>query len=235
MSNRYAPLPNPRSLPDSERELDEAFESDDELDQDHTESTPLVSSRPPVSSHTPRSLSLAIPSPAPYDFERDFDYDRPPPGSPPGPSTVAIPNDIGNSNGLLPSSPVRQSIGRPPIFRRMFGALLPQYYSSLPTEAIASSRAVGGGTDNDGVFANVTAKPGRAVEVRDTNGDVHFVPEETQKDAPPVSVSITLVSGWFAPQNLWLNDPMFLSCCRPTSRPRRMQYLNTGKLPFMHP
>lgn len=185
MSNRYAPLPNPRSLPDSERELDEAFESDDELDQDHTESTPLVSSRPPASSHTPRSLSLAIPSPAPYDFERDFDYDRPPPGSPPGPSTVAIPNDIGNSNGLLPSSPVRQSIGRPPIFRRMFGALLPQYYSSLPTEAIASSRAVGGGTDNDGVFANVTAKPGRAVEVRDTNGDVHFVPEETQKDAPP--------------------------------------------------
>lgn len=43
---------------------------------------------------------------------------------------------------------------------------------------------VGGGVMNDGVFANVTAKPSRAIQI--TDGDnTHFVPEETQKDAPP--------------------------------------------------
>jgi hypothetical protein len=44
---------------------------------------------------------------------------------------------------------------------------------------------VGGGVENDGVFANVMAKPGRARAVRTENGDVHMVPEDSSLDVPP--------------------------------------------------
>jgi len=43
---------------------------------------------------------------------------------------------------------------------------------------------VGGGTNNDGVFANVTAKPSRPVQLRGDD-DTYLVPEDSQKDAPP--------------------------------------------------
>lgn len=202
-SARYAPLPNPTSVPDAERELDDAFESDDELDQDHTESTPLVSSHP-HSARTPHSLNVSIP--ATYDFERDYEYDHPPPGSPPGPSEVALPNDIGNSNGLLPTSPVqRTTANRPRFFRRIFGALLPQHYTNVPSEE--HTRTMGGGTDNDGVFANVMAKPTRGVQIQDTNGDVHIVPEETQKDAPPVSCKRSHFK--LCSILIWLSEPIW--------------------------
>ncbi|KAI0783600.1 hypothetical protein C8Q75DRAFT_800735 [Abortiporus biennis] len=189
---RYAPLPNPRSLPtdaERERELDEAFESDQDDDDlhDHSESTPLVPQRPPSpAAGSLQTTALAVTTtPAPYDFERD--YDHPPPGSPPGPSATARPNDYGNSNGLLPEVvPERPEVTRPSFFRRTVGALLPQYYSRLPTESEASnSRTVGGGIENDGVFANVMAKPSRATQVRTQDGEAFLVPEESQKDAPP--------------------------------------------------
>ncbi|KAL0565679.1 hypothetical protein V5O48_016339 [Marasmius crinis-equi] len=44
---------------------------------------------------------------------------------------------------------------------------------------------MGGGSENDGVFANVTAKPQPAQVVRTSDGNIHLVPEETQKEAPP--------------------------------------------------
>lgn len=177
MSARYAPLPNPQySAPDAERELDEAFEDDDD-DDDQSESTPLtrainqatVTERPSPTSGT-------------YDFERD--YDCPPPGSPPGPSALALPNTWGNSNGRIPDSPVRQSFPRPSFFRRTLGNVLPTYYAPVPTD---SGIRVGGGVDNDGVFANVTAKPVRARTVTTDTGEVHIVPEDSARDAPPVS------------------------------------------------
>lgn len=243
-SARYAPLPNPTNPPDADRELDEAFESDDELDQDHSESTPLVSSRPrqtPLptpqhSAHTPRSLSVSIPTPVPYDFERDYDYDRPPPGSPPSPSSVAQPNDIGNSNGLLPTSPVQRRVGnrnRAPFFRRVFGALLPQHYTQVPLdddgEGQLPGRRVGGGIENDGVFANVMAKPGRSVAVRDTSsGEVHLVPEEASKDAPPVS--------GFLVMRLFVELSLIHASCpaRHILRLKQTQYLNIGRRQSMH-
>ncbi|KAF9000591.1 hypothetical protein BDQ17DRAFT_1359188 [Cyathus striatus] len=185
MAPRYAPLPNPRSLPDSEQELEDAFESDheDEGHNDH-EQTPLTNashSRPHSSpvDHVAASIeSSAIPGA--YDFERDYDY--PPPGSPPSPSARALPNDIGNSNGLLPTSPVIPAQPRTSFFRRAVGAVLPSYYTRVPT---STSQLVGGGTDNDGVFANVMAKPQRGRVVRTEDGNVHVVPEESQKEVPP--------------------------------------------------
>lgn len=179
----YAPLPNPRSQPDADRELNEAFESDGEEydEQHHTESAPFLRSQ---SSPTDERSATFATTPGTYDFERD--YDHPPPGSPPGPSTFAFPNDYGNSNGLTGSTPAPPTFSRPSFFRRAMGALLPQYYSRVPTEP-SNTRTMGGGTDNDGVFANVMAKPSRPAHIVGENGEVHLVPEETQADAPPVS------------------------------------------------
>lgn len=209
--------------------------SDDENEDEQTESTPLTrtetsidphrpvrtattSVRPPVSIPISIPIATSNPGPAPlppapisgtatYDFERDYeyDYDFPPPGSPPGPSATARPNDYGNSNGLVPSLPLTSrpwpssQTSRPSFLRRAIGALWPRsQYARVPmdaeasTEASAQSRSTprGGGIENDGVFANVMAKPGRAVEVRDENGEMYMVPEETQREMPPVSLKI---------------------------------------------
>lgn len=182
---QYAPLPNPRSAPDdADRELDEAFGSDyDETDeQAHTESTPFIST-------TERRQPVSITTPGTYDFERDYDYTQPPPGSPPSPSAIARPNNWGNSNGELPVATVKPPAARTSFFKRIAGAVLPQHYQRVPTEPSSSSRALGGGIENDGVFANVTAKPGRGLQIEDEGGNVHMVPEDTQKDTPPVCTS----------------------------------------------
>ncbi|PIL35706.1 transporter [Ganoderma sinense ZZ0214-1] len=206
MPPSYAPLPNPRYAPeDAQRELEDAFDSDDE-GHDASENTPLAHTTqtarmPPPradSHHAPLDADFPSPLPTPqtvppgtYDFERDRDYDYPPPGSPPGPSARALPNDIGNSNGYVPTSPAwrpsRPAAPRLSFWRRAVGALLPQHYVRVPTDDVELSapRVVGSGTENDGVFANVSAKPSRGIEVVDSNGEVHIVPEEVQKETPP--------------------------------------------------
>ena len=180
-TQRYAPLPNPQSNFDAEREMDDAFDDDD--NDSHGETTPLTLHQPrsPVTAGRPPSCDDDDAPPVPnayYDFERD--YDQPPPGSPPSHSSLALPNNYGNSNGELPSSPV---VRAPPqsIFRKTFGTLLPQTH-----QRIRDDRPRGSGTDNDGVFANVTAKPAPSVPVVTDSGDVHMMPEETQQEAPPV-------------------------------------------------
>jgi len=170
-----------------EREMDDAFESDDDHMPDHGETTPLTidhQHRPILtSSAAVRPLHIDADSAGIYDFERD--YDCPPPGSPPRPSSFAIPNSFGNSNGLLPTSPVTRRHPRTSFFRRAVDALLPSQVQRVPTQ-VPRYRHIGGGIENDGVFANVMAKPGRAVSVTMENGDVYMVPEETQSEAPPV-------------------------------------------------
>ncbi|KAF4613710.1 hypothetical protein D9613_007783 [Agrocybe pediades] len=183
-SGRYAPLANPHSAPDAEREMADAFDLDDEDNDDHmshSESTPLTRNvAPSQSEQASKSETSALPGA--YDFEREYDF--PPPGSPPPPSSRALPNDIGNSNGLLPTAPVAVPKPRRSLFRKMVGAILPTHYQPVPTEG-QSSRPTGGGIENDGVFANVTAKPQPARVVRTEDGDVHVVPEDNQKESPP--------------------------------------------------
>jgi len=175
MPVRYTAL---NSLPDPDRELHDAFHNDED-DDEQLESTPLTQAH----NHAVAAAEHTNPTPGIYDFERD--YDCPPPGSPPEPSEFALPNNIGNSNGQLPASPVQQSFSRPSFFRRALGGILPTHYAPLP--AVDSGARVGGGVENDGVFANVMAKPGRAKTVRTENGEVHIVPEDSARDAPPVS------------------------------------------------
>jgi len=192
MPGQYAPLPNPRSTAlDANQEMAEAFDlgSDSDGEQDD-ETTPLNV----ATSATPHSASSATagsllrdarppvpPTPGTYDFEREYDF--PPPGSPPRPSSRALPNDYGNSNGIVPTSPVERPEHRPSFFRRMMGTILPAKYAPLPT---TEQRRIGGGIENDGVFSNVVAKPQVAQVVTSSDGTVHIMPEESSKDAPPV-------------------------------------------------
>ncbi|TFK72949.1 hypothetical protein BDN72DRAFT_835609, partial [Pluteus cervinus] len=188
MSARYTRLPDPESLQDSQRELEDAFGSDNEDDaQSVPESTPLARLSPqPPQHHLIDSVETSA-IPGAYDFERE--YDCPPPGSPPRPSARALPNDYGNSNGLLPVAPAGAPSSSPPqprpsFFRRTVGALLPTHYVRVPVEAPPNG-PLGGGIENDGVFANVMAKPQPAKVVRTDDGSVHVVPEDTQKESPP--------------------------------------------------
>jgi hypothetical protein len=191
----YAPLPTQPTQEDADRDLEDAFREDDD-EGDVLESTRLINqqNRPGGNpSHGNRPQPIQIPGA--YDFERDYDYTMPPPGSPPRPSATALPNDYGNTNGLIPTPPVitplksGQSSGRFSVFfRKAVGSILPTHYQTLPTES-PTPRVVGGGIQNDGVFANVTAKPvssARATTIDD--GSVFLAPETTQLRAPPVCV-----------------------------------------------
>jgi hypothetical protein len=176
-------------------EMDDAFDDDDNDDQQ--ESTPLTRFHPQSSISTAPPLfgESDAARPNTYDFEREYDF--PPPGSPPSPTTSAFPNDYGNSNGYLPTSPVIRSSPRS-MFRRTISAILPQsYYQRVPSDG----RPRGGGTDNDGVFANVTAKPAPSVSGRADNGDIYIAPEEAQQEAPPVRSWFCTVLGVSPPQN----------------------------------
>ncbi|KAH8118205.1 hypothetical protein DFH11DRAFT_1572984 [Phellopilus nigrolimitatus] len=181
----YNPLPLSHESPSSaaEEEMEMAFESDDEEQQD---TIPLTQQHIPQRSVTVELAPNGPEAPA-YDFERDYDY--PPPGSPP-PS--AFSTALGNSNGVipLPSSVPRRELGRqdprPSFFRRAVGALLPQHYARVPTSEIdAAAIARGGGIENDGVFSNVLAKPTHPVAAEDGDGNVQVMPEDAQKDVPP--------------------------------------------------
>ncbi|KAG1905319.1 uncharacterized protein F5891DRAFT_1162135 [Suillus fuscotomentosus] len=162
MSAHYAPLPTQQSSRDVDRELNDAFESDGDDDEDYIELSP---SNHPLKS-TPGSTTV----PGIYDFERNYDYDRPPPGSPPQLLAIALPNDIGNSNGELPTSPLGTTLPRPSFLRRAVGAILPTHY-----------------VRNDGVFSNVVVKPASSasVPIQADDGSIYMVPEDTQNNAPP--------------------------------------------------
>ncbi|KAJ3788038.1 hypothetical protein GGU10DRAFT_347142 [Lentinula aff. detonsa] len=189
MPARYTALPSQEEA--NFRELADAFGPDNEED----EMAPLQNHHTPQfhddidieASAGPPPATPSVP-PGAYDFERD--YDVPPPGSP-GPSAHPFSNNI----GFLPTSPIRHTFDRrprPSFLRRIMGVVLPTHYSQLPTEdsseSVGSRHYIGGGSDNDGVFANVMAKPAPASEsriIRDPNGNIHLVPEENQKEPPP--------------------------------------------------
>lgn len=152
MSVRYAPIPNPRTDPDTNPELDAAF--DDSDDDDDDESRPLNPHRPP----SPRpSVDHNTNTILTYDFNTPVaDWDRPPPGSPPAATSVSLPNSIGNSNGIIPTSTPDISPRTQTSWWRRATAFLTQSSQSTSSR---TARIMGGGTGNDGVFSNVSAKP----------------------------------------------------------------------------
>jgi len=192
-STPYAPLPTQPTQEDADRDLQDAF-GEDEDEEDVLESTHLINQNrqpggnPPFHGNRPQPIQI----PATYDFERDYDYTIPPPGSPPKPSATALPNDHGNTNGLVPTSPIitplrsgQSSGGFGIFFRKAVGSILPTHYQTLPTES-PSPRVVGGGMQNDGVFANVMAKPVSSARITTDDDNVFIAPEISQSQAPPV-------------------------------------------------
>ena len=194
-STPYAPLPTQPTQEDADRDLEDAFRDDDDHDdeEDVLESTRFINQNHHQARNANGTRPQPIQIPGTYDFERDYDYTMPPPGSPPRPSATALPNDYGNTNGLVPTSPVitplrsGQTSGFRLFFRKAVGSILPTHYQTLPTES-PTPRVVGGGIQNDGVFANVMAKPvGSAPAVTDDDS-VFLAPEVTQSQAPPVRI-----------------------------------------------
>ncbi|KAG2366984.1 hypothetical protein BDR07DRAFT_380746 [Suillus spraguei] len=187
MPAHYAPLPTQQSSRDADRELNDAFESDDDDDENCIEYPPSNCRRIDILSYVsdpPKCTSGITTAPGTYDFERNYDYDRPPPGSPPQLLATALPNDIGNSNGELPTSPLGTTLPRPSFLRRAVGAILPTHYVRVPTREPPTG-VRGGGIQNDGVFSNVVVKPASSVPIQAEDGSIYMVPEETQSTAPP--------------------------------------------------
>ncbi|KDQ29324.1 hypothetical protein PLEOSDRAFT_1064105 [Pleurotus ostreatus PC15] len=222
MSRAYAPLPNPRSDRDAHEEMEAAFDhSDDEDDVDASESQPLnpqpTSPTAVGSSHenprfpTPETYNNGTTSrpPGTYDFE-NVDYDYPPPGSPPLPSAYARPNEIGNSNGQIPDFELDASRRpRGGWLKRTIAAALPASVSQrVGLAPRLPAGVVGGGLNNDGVFANVTAKPAAPR----AEGDEFTSAEDSRSEAPPSYASAqadavppyweTTVHAPFAPDSL---------------------------------
>ena len=167
MSARYAPLPTAHQDLELSNEMEAAFDDDEDEDDAPSETRPL---NPAPSSPLRPPHSRAPSTPAVYDFE-NYDYAAVvPPGSPPRPSSRALPNDFGNSNGLVPESNETGGHFGPSRswFRRAASAVLPRsYVNRWGLDYQQASGVVGGGTANDGVFANVTAKPSAPVQVRE--------------------------------------------------------------------
>jgi len=168
MVHRYAQLPNSQphhqvTQHDREVEMQAAFDYSEDEDDEHTtsEAHPLN----PVTI-APISLQTPIHVPGTYNFDT-VDYDYPPPGSPPLPSALALPNNHGNSNGLVPEfDPISSRRPRRMWFQRAAATLLPA--SVLSSMGLARpSGPIGGGINNDGVFSNVTAKPTAPSRVQD--------------------------------------------------------------------
>lgn len=166
MPAQYAALPNSDDVEEREVVTDQVQftlqDSDDEDYDDAAESHPFK----PVDTSAPSSSSAQGPSaPAPDSPGDDdgvsFDY-PPPPGSPPRRDRALPGNGLGNSNGLIPDTPVFGFPRRlyPGWLARAAGAVLPTHYAQrLGVVQPPIPRLMGGGTRNDGVFANVTAKP----------------------------------------------------------------------------
>ncbi|THH02407.1 hypothetical protein EW026_g418 [Hermanssonia centrifuga] len=188
MPARYAPIPNPLTDPDAQNEMEAAFLESDDEEEDHQ---PLMRSNGngyhPLANEDPHPATREGPST--YDFENvdyDAEWTRPPPGSPP-PDALSF-RAQGNSNGLMPDfSAVAANAQRRTggWLRRTAGRVLPtEYAERFGLAQVPVEGTVGGGLGNDGVFANVTAKPTPPVRIQDGD-NTYLVPEETQKDAPP--------------------------------------------------
>ncbi|WWC69098.1 uncharacterized protein I206_103034 [Kwoniella pini CBS 10737] len=117
--------------------------------------------------------------PGDYDFERDYTL---PPSSPPPFQPYSSRNPApGNSNGIVPTTPVYHPPQRSQ--RHFLGGILPS--SFLPARspaASAASRFIGAGSS--GVFGNLAARPDNPQNIANADGP-EYVPEDEQKEGPP--------------------------------------------------
>ena len=179
----YAPIPNPQDAVDAaERHMEDAFDiSDDEDDDVQHETRPMIAARD--TSPEPASPLVAHDNNS-YNFE---DYALPPPGEPPRPSPFAYADNIfNNTNGVVGTPVIAPQGPRGGWVQQRLRGLLPARFTGE-----TPSRIVGSGLSNDGVFANVTAKPvapstaNEQSRAEQGSSTVHVAPEFEQKDVPP--------------------------------------------------
>jgi hypothetical protein len=196
--------------------MDAAFDDSDD-EGDDSESRPLNPA--PTSPRATHSSRPSAHIPGTYDFE-NVDYDYPPPGSPPGPSAVALPNEFGNSNGLVPDTFDVNSAAPGPRrgwFSRTAAAVLPSHY--IQRFGMGSRNQVIG-NNNDGVFANVTAKPTPPIRVQDGN----------ESQSPSILLSDVVQQGTI--RTLFPRTPVPKRPLHTLLR-KLMLCHNIGRLPFM--
>ncbi|CAG7849363.1 SubName: Full=Related to metal homeostasis protein {ECO:0000313/EMBL:CCA78079.1} [Serendipita indica DSM 11827] len=178
----YAPIPNPQDAVEAaERHMEDAFDLSDDEDDAQQETRPMIAAR--AASPEPASPPIANDNNT-YNFE---DWTLPPPGEPPRPSPFAYANNIFNNTNGVVGTPV----ARPPDPRG--GWLKQRLRGILPARLTgqSQSRTMGSGLGNDGVFANVTAKPiapstaNEQSRAEQGTSTIHVAPEFEQKDAPP--------------------------------------------------
>lgn len=148
---------------------------------DEQEESPISPLHTTLANSHAHTASLSAPANDTYDFENvDYDTDwtlQPPPGAPPSPTDAlrTFRESQGNSNGMVPdfSDAARQYAQRFGQQRRegagWLRSMVPEGIATrigLRTESVPVP-VIGGGTNNDGVFANVTAKPSRAIQIQD--------------------------------------------------------------------
>ncbi|KAJ9096412.1 hypothetical protein QFC21_005234 [Naganishia friedmannii] len=127
-----------------------------------------------------------------YDFDRDYFLPPPIPSESPPPFQ---PNSRwrpaqGNNNGIMPDlTHIPEFPNNSSQSRSLIGSLLPSFYGRKrgtgSDGTTPSGPAVGGG--NTGVFANLAARPeaGRRAPAPGEEEGPEWVPEESQKEAPP--------------------------------------------------
>jgi len=190
MPRRYVQIPTQQ--PDDE--LEAVFDASDDEHDDAVVQRPLLPpnhrspresgadervDQPQQASRTPRQLTVD----GLYNFEYDY---PPPPGSPPQ-ERAEPSNTWGNSNGVIPD------FSNPLTLPRRTTGWLSKTWGVLTGRKRPEPRVVGGGTQNDGVFGNISARPvsasaARAQSASATEQDSNLhAPEFTSSDAPPVS------------------------------------------------
>lgn len=188
---QYAPVPASQGDADNaDRQIEEAFDigEEDHDDQNH-DHTPLLARHDAAEGRTPHASRTPITNrPTTSGGLYNFEYDFPPPGSPP--ADLAIANTWGNTNGVIISDPVNYN-------HNSRGNWVTRTWRTLTgtgrQAVIPEAGRVGGGTNNDGVFSNLSSRPTAritrpsAVVVDGTANDdtIFHAPELTRDDVPP--------------------------------------------------
>ncbi|KAG8820230.1 hypothetical protein FRC19_009035 [Serendipita sp. 401] len=182
---QYAALP---VYDHEEDQLEQAFAGSDNEDDGNNarDIRPLLTPSvygPRTGSRTPRTVNR-VTEDGHYNFEYEY---GPPPGSPP--RDLAVPNHWGNTNGVLISQPINYDFNsQGNWFSRTWRSLLDRNHRETP------GKRVGGGTDNDGVFANLSSRPIRTESSQANapaasdglDGDErNYAPEYATADVPP--------------------------------------------------
>lgn len=184
---QYAPIPSSQAdAEDADRQIEEAFDISEE-DNDH-DNTPLLARHAEVEGRTPITSRTPNTRPTTSSGLYNFEYDYPPPaGSPP--ADLAVANTWGNTNGIIVTNPVNYNQNH-----------RGNWISRTWTRVTGGRQGVdpdlgriGGGTNNDGVFSNLSSRPTSRVN-RPTSvpldgpaadDSIFHAPELARDDAPP--------------------------------------------------